>query len=97
MILHTLSAAPGSSAYNDCIRLLCNGDALLLLGDGVYCALAKKPACQELIASTATLYALENDVTAAGILDRLDSKVSVVNFDEFAALTEQHLKQQAWY
>ena len=34
MLLHTLNASPASSAFADCLRLLRNGDAVLLGGDG---------------------------------------------------------------
>ncbi|MBP6724956.1 MAG: hypothetical protein KA137_08950, partial [Halioglobus sp.] len=39
MTLHTLNASPASAVFADCLRLLAPGDALLLLGDGVYAAL----------------------------------------------------------
>ena len=37
-VLHTLSALPGTEACTDCLRMLAEGDALLLMGDGVYAA-----------------------------------------------------------
>ncbi|HBM83703.1 MAG TPA: sulfurtransferase TusB, partial [Halieaceae bacterium] len=38
-MLHTLNCSPGHPAVQDCIALLQQEDALLLLGDGVYIAL----------------------------------------------------------
>ena len=97
MILHTLSAAPSSTAYSDCVRLLGKGDSLLMLGDGVYAALSGTKACAELLDTQAELFVLQADATAAGILSRTDPEVRIVDIDAFAALTEQFTRQQAWY
>ena len=40
MILHTLNASPSSAAFTDCVSIMAKGDALVLMGDGVYAALA---------------------------------------------------------
>jgi len=97
MILHSVCAAPDSSAFEDCCRLLRKGDAILLMGDGVYSALGGTVACDRLLRSGASLYLLESDGAAAGILERTHREITVVNFDEFAALTEQFPKYLAWY
>jgi tRNA 2-thiouridine synthesizing protein B len=96
-VLHTLNAAPSSSAYADCVRLLAAGDALLLLGDAVYAALEDTTACSQLRDTGADLYVLEADARSAGIQGRVNTKVITVGFDAFAALTEKFPKQQAWY
>jgi tRNA 2-thiouridine synthesizing protein B len=96
-VLHTLSAAPSSSAYADCVRLLATGDALLLLGDAVYAAMDDTAACSRLRDTGADLYVLEADAQSAGIQGRVNKQVVSVDFDAFAALTEQFAKQQAWY
>ena len=97
MVLHTLSASPTSPAFNDCIRLLGRGDALLLLGDGVYCALSETVPCDHMLSTGADLYVLEPDASAAGILSLMEDKVKLIDFDEFVALTEKFTRQQAWY
>jgi tRNA 2-thiouridine synthesizing protein B len=77
--------------------MLCVGDALILLGDGVYASLQGTPACARLLDTGVELYVLHGDACAAGILQRLDEHVTVVCFDGFAALSERFTKQQAWY
>jgi tRNA 2-thiouridine synthesizing protein B len=96
-VLHTLSAAPSSSAYKDCVRLLAPGDALLLLGDGVYGAIQSTAAYSQLQDTGADLYVLEADALSAGLQNQVNEKVVAVDFDAFAALTEKFSKQQAWY
>jgi tRNA 2-thiouridine synthesizing protein B len=96
MILHTLNASPASAAFAECLRLLAPGDALLLLGDGVYCALAGTTARAQLDAAGAELYVLHDDVAAAGILGQT-AGTSTVDIDGFVALTERFARQLAWY
>ena len=84
-------------AYCDCLRLLQNDDALLLLGDGVYAALQGTDACSELKGAGAELYVLEADANAAGIKSRVDVQFNLADYDKFAALSELCATQQAWY
>jgi tRNA 2-thiouridine synthesizing protein B len=77
--------------------MLCTGDALILLGDGVYAALKDTAAYVRLLDTGVELYVLQGDACAAGILKRLGNRVTVVCFDDFAALSERFTKQQAWY
>lgn len=97
MILHTLNATPASPAFRDCVRLLRKGDALLLLGDGVYAALTATRAYAELKNTGAELYLLEPDAAAAGVLKRIDDTVCAVDYEGFVTLTERFPRQQAWY
>jgi len=97
VILHTLNASPASPAFADCIRLLRKGDALLLLGDGVYAAIKGTRACIALKNTGAELYLLQPDTAAAGLLGRIDDDLGLVDHDGFVALTERFPKQQAWY
>lgn len=97
VVLHTLSASPSSPAFSDCIRLLGEGDALLLLADGVYAARSGTAPCEQLLKTGAGLYVLDSDAAAAGMLNLMEDKVKLVDFDAFVALTEKFTRQQAWY
>ena len=77
--------------------MLCAGDALILVGDGVYAALQNTTTCARILDSGVELYVLESDASAAGILQRLDKRATVSSFDDFAALSERFTRQQAWY
>ncbi len=96
MILHTLNASPSSAAFADCLRLISPGDALLLLGDGVYAALPGTPARLALDDSAVQLYVLHDDAAAAGILGRIDS-AHLIDIQGFVELTERFSRQMAWY
>lgn len=96
MVLHTLNCGPGSHAYTDCLRLLAEGDALLLLGDGVYCAAPETQASAALAASGASLYVLADHALARG-LDGPTASFTAIDMARFVELTEQCAKQLAWY
>ena len=96
MILHTLSASPASSAFRDCLRIITPGDALLLLGDGVYAAIPGTPACDRLQAAGIEVHVLHSDAQAAGISE-LTEIASRIDMDDFVVLTERFARQQAWY
>lgn len=94
--LHTLNASPACAAFSDCLRLLAPGDALLLLGDGVYAAMAGTAPRLKLDASGALLYALRDDAAAAGVITYM-ADVALVDIDGFVELSERFTRQLAWY
>ena len=96
MTLHTLNASPGSAAFADCLRMIAAGDVLLLLGDGVYAALADTGARAQLDACGARLCILREDAAAAGVLERVEG-AEVIDIDGFVALSEHCPRQLAWY
>jgi len=96
VILHTLSATPASPAFADCLLALAAGDALLLLGDGVYAAIPDSAARAALERSGAALYLLDCDAAAAGVPIEA-AGISPIDIDGFVELTERFPRQMAWY
>jgi len=96
VVLHTLSAAPSSAAFKDCIRLAHAGDAVVLLGDGVYGALEDTPACRELQATGVELFMLRADALLAGVTQPAPDIVSI-DMEGLVQLTERLPRQLAWY
>lgn len=96
MLLHTLNAAPDTAASRDCLQLLAPDDILLLLGDGVYHAIGGTAACLAIENTGAELWALQQDVAAAGISERL-GKVTLCDMAGFVELSERCDQQMAWY
>jgi tRNA 2-thiouridine synthesizing protein B len=97
VLLHTLSALPGTPASESCLALLAAGDALLLMGDGAYAALAHTDSYARLAASGAELYVLDDDAAARGIGALLGPQLTALDMDGFVELTERYPRQQAWY
>ena len=96
MILHTLSAAPAEPAFDNCLRIAAPDDRILLLGNGVYAAMASSPTAGLLSESPATFFALAQDVAAAGLAGKIADGIDVVDFDGFVALTETCERQLNW-
>jgi sulfur relay protein TusB/DsrH len=96
VILHTLNASPASPAFGDCLKVLTAGDAVLLMGDGVYAVIEHTSARAALLASGAEIHVLSADASAAGI-EKLPSGSTRIGMDGFVALSERFPRQQAWY
>jgi tRNA 2-thiouridine synthesizing protein B len=97
VILHTLHCSPSSAAFADLLRVLAQGDSVLLLGDGVYAAIAGSTALAELSAREVTIHALAQDVAAAAVGSMLDGSIALADYAGFVALTEACPRQLAWY
>jgi tRNA 2-thiouridine synthesizing protein B len=96
MNLHTLNATPDSPAFADCLRVAAAGDTILLLGNGVYGAIADTAACEQLRATGASIEVLRQDAAAAGVLERVQG-ATLIDMDDFVALSERYPRQLAWY
>ncbi len=96
MILHTLNATPSHDAFIDCLRIASAADTIVLLGDGIYGAIAGSAACQALLDSPATVVALKSDAIATGCLTRLGN-FGLIDMDGFVALSEDYPRQMAWH
>lgn len=96
MILHTLNASPTSSALSDCLMVAATGDAIVLLGDGVYAAIDGTAACNTILANGAEIYMLAADARAAGVT-RVPQGIALATMDDVVTLTERYPRQQAWY
>ena len=96
MILHTISAAPDSNAFRECVSIATGDDAILLLGDGVYAALPDNPLLAALLDTRAIIHVLRTDAIAAGVA-RPDAAVTPIDMAGFLDLTERYPRQMAWF
>ena len=72
------------------------GDAVVLMGDGVYGAQKGTVALEKLQSRGVELFMLRADALAAGITTQTET-VSVIDMEGLVALTERFPRQQAWY
>lgn len=96
MVLHTLNAAPSSAAFHDCLKVVQRGDAVVLLGDGVYAALDGTEACSALQTKNVQLFILGADALLAGVRTSAEN-ITSIDMDGLVALTERFPRQLAWY
>ncbi len=84
--LHIVNKA---DALPDCLPLLADGDALLLIEDGVYAV------CADIDAST-PCHALADDLEARGLMNRIVNAIEILSYDGFVELVERHQPVVTW-
>ncbi|MDQ2075663.1 sulfurtransferase complex subunit TusB [Marinimicrobium sp. ABcell2] len=99
--LHTVNKSPFShSTLASCLSICQPGDALLLIEDGVYGALASSPQAEQLRAVHAKgvrVYALEPDIEARGLVGRRLDEVELSDYAGFVRLSSELRCVQSWY
>lgn len=96
-MLHTVNKSPfADTALESCLRFVSEGDAVLLLEDGVYAAAGSttRSAMIESVLQHAEVYAIAPDVEARGITGLIPG-VKLASYADFVKLLEQH-NTQAW-
>lgn len=100
MILNIVNKSPSiSQALEHCLSQLAEGDALLLIEDGVLAAL-DTPANRNWLnrrPDGLPVHALAEDLDARGLRDMLLPGVQVVDYAGFVNLTVQYPLSQSWY
>lgn len=84
----TLHLVNKPTAWDGCHPLLDVEDVVLLIEDGTYLA-------QQAL-SGATLYALEPDIRARGLSQRIHSTIRPASFDDFVRLVESCERVVTW-
>ena len=96
MILHTVKTSPFQTfVLADCITLMAEEDALLLMEDAVIATQAQHPcyAQLELLSQQGRLMVLEADLQARGIKNNIGKRCSYL---DFVNLVIKHQSQLAW-
>lgn len=95
-ILHLLNKSPYETTNLDtCVGYVREGDALLLIEDAVYAAIAGGKAAAQL--NGLDVAVLGPDLAARGIgEDKLVDGVKVVDYGQFVDLTVEKDKVQSW-
>jgi len=98
MILHTLNKAPQTPAAVGCLNALGSSansqDSLLLLEDGAYLAdKANEALLKEL---SIPVYAVEADIEARGLANRIVAGITLVTYAGFVELVTEHKMTKSW-
>lgn len=97
MTLHTINKTPAeSSALNDCLASLSDGDALLLTENGVYAALPGYAELFTRLTASIQCYVLGEDTSARGLSD-LNPDFRVIDYDGFVELSCRYAKVVSWF
>ncbi|MGQ8776898.1 sulfurtransferase complex subunit TusB [Serratia sp. NA_112.1] len=95
-MLYTLSRSPTQCDLPALLRLTTSSDDLLLLQNGVLAGLAGSAHLELLLNAPISLYALQDDLEARGLIGYFSHKITVVGYNHFVELTEKHCSQMSW-
>lgn len=99
--LHTVNKSPFThTTLCSCLEICSESDAILLLEDGVFGAIAGSPTNDkilELICRGLKVYALIDDINARGLQEKTNDHIITVNYDGFVQLSIEHRCVQSWY
>lgn len=98
-MLHTVNKSPfEKNTLETCLAYAVKGSAVLLIEDGVYGAM-KGTAVSEMVQQAmgdVTVYALEPDVKARGVADKVMDGIKLVDYAGFVDLATENDKVQSW-
>lgn len=98
-MLHIVNKSPTqTTSLASCLRLIAEGQSLLLTEDGVYAATQGLSASCGLAAALPGIkvYVLQPDLEARGIADHLVEGVTPVDYAGFVDLVAEHPTNQSW-
>lgn len=97
-MLHIINKSPLDRNSLDTVLTTGNGGAILLIEDGVYAA-TKGNAFEARLKDAMgkfKVYALQGDLEARGIADRVTDGVSMVDYGGFVDLVAEYKTNQSW-
>ena len=98
-MLHIVNKSPAQTrSLESCLRLAKDGQALLLIEDGVHAATTGLAASCGLAQAAKRLkvYALQPDLEARGVAGKLIEGVTTVDYGGFVDLVTEHTASQSW-
>lgn len=99
-LLHLVNKSPTDRyAFDTCFRMATPGDAILLIEDGVYAAMANSDFAEKVTSRLGefSFYVLGPDVDARGLADiPLIEDIKVVDYEGFVDLVAETDATQSW-
>jgi tRNA 2-thiouridine synthesizing protein B len=99
--LHTINKSPFSHTTSlSCFHICSEHDSILLVEDGVLGSMQSSPYIEEintLIEKGVKIYALESDVKARGLEQKIHPYIIITDFNGFVQLSIEHSRVQSWY
>lgn len=95
-MLHTLSHSPWQCDIDGLLRMLADGDDLLLIQDGVLAAIEGSRFVEMLNNAPITVSALKEDIDARGLDAQISAKIDVVSYTDFVNLSVKNTTQMSW-
>lgn len=95
-MLHVISHTENQIDKDELLGSLQTTDAILLAQDGVTIAVAGNRLLTSLVQQTVALYVLRQDLSARGLEQLVDDKLTVIDYDDYVDLTVEQVSQRLW-
>lgn len=95
-MLHTLSHSPWQCDIEALVKMLREGDDLLLIQDGVLAAIEDSRFVEILTNAPISVSALKEDIDARGLAGQISAKIDVVGYTDFVNIAVTHSSQMNW-
>ncbi|EMV7410937.1 TPA: sulfurtransferase complex subunit TusB [Enterobacter soli] len=95
-MLHTLSHSPWQCDIEALVKMLREGDDLLLIQDGVLAAIEGSRFVEILTNAPISVSALKEDIDARGLAGQISAKIDVVGYTDFVNIAVTHSSQMNW-
>lgn len=95
-MLHILSRSPWHCDIDSLLSMVREGDALLLIQDGVLAAVEGNRFVDILSNAPISVSALKDDTDARGLTGQISTRIDVVSYTDFVNLAVQHPGQMNW-
>ncbi len=86
----------GGAALSNCLRCASPGDSVLLIGNGVLCAVSSVFAHTPSHGKDLSWYALADDIATRGIGDRIAEQIRQIDDGAFVDLVAAHQPIVSW-
>lgn len=100
-ILHSVNKSPYTqNTLQQCLDVIGDNHALILIEDGVYAALKNSPSSsnlEKIYAQGTKVYALDTDINMRGLNGDLSTHITTVSMNDFVNLCCQYSSVQSWY
>lgn len=95
-MLHILMSSPFKCDFDAFLRFLRDGDDVILIQDGVLAAQAGNIMLESLLNAPISLFVLEDDLLARGLVVQNSTRLSTVSYTDFVTLTVKNPQQITW-
>lgn len=99
--LHTINKSPfAHGILRSCLQICGVDDGILLLEDGVFAVLKNSPCSDDLVSlikQGVKIFALESDVKARGLENKIQEGVLLTDYSGFVKLSVEFRTVQSWY
>lgn len=95
-MLHILLNSPFKCDFNSFLKMIKKKDAVILIQDGVIAGIKNTKKNKKLLNKSQKTFILYEDIYARGLINDIEKKIIIINYNDFVNLTIKFLNQITW-